>query len=600
MAKTILVVGRASALISAFCKALHNTSIVFAEIENMQLFEKGNLVATADDYKKMLSMLTGLYNFSEMWLLGSYFSLPEDDFTEMNILCEMAVLPVHKVRYIGPAVKIEYIESIRRKFENAPDFRWFAQPQFLFGSNEGQHISTGLLEDLIDFKLEVDKKIPGYWQHNPFPVSEINGRKKMAVAHLNDFINALLSSGKTIEEESEIKTTNVCIPGHIMTIQTLMENFQGIQAAFTDSNNPDALTGTIDEIISAHINTDSAVCDQNSNYLKLQFDTALLKRAITDYTNRKQEASKTSTGFNSLLAENNIIAKQAGTVQYFIGGQGKELILIINALGLTIQFWDQAVKLLMKKARVIIWQTRCCEIAVGGMQQLVSIDEHVTDIAAILQAEGGTECHLLSWCNGARIATAMAAQFPSLVASVIYLCPAFRRVSGVPPTDTKFEKDLDEVFEAALKNKKLAHFLSAYLINTNKAEPVREPAFVLSLPDYAFREAVVAPMSTGNYLLNYAHRTYNDEGYPLRDLITQIRQPVLFILGSEDAVVSNSFIKQVVPLFRQATSFVVSGASHYIQLQQPEIFSELVLDFITGKPKNKMYRRVKSITCDHA
>jgi pimeloyl-ACP methyl ester carboxylesterase len=284
--------------------------------------------------------------------------------------------------------------------------------------------------------------------------------------------------------------------------------------------------------------------------------------------------------FEQFLNTQGLLSFRSATTRYFKGGLGENVIIIINALGLTIQFWESIVKLLIGKYKVIIWETRCCEIATGGMEKVVSIEQHVEDISGIIQAEGHQKYHLLAWCNGGRIAAVAASAMPDSICSVIYLCPAFRGMQGLAPIDSKFEKDLDEVFSAALREHKMAGFLSSYILKTNKGEPEYDPHQVLGLPNQDCREAIVAPMRTGEYLLNYAKRTQNDETFPLRKLIPGISQPTLFVLGSNDAVVSNDFLKSVIGLFKQATTYEILGASHYIQMQQPEILMDIIESFL--------------------
>lgn len=480
-----------------------------------------------------------------------------------------------KICYVAPARKRNVAEALYRVAEGG--FIWFLQPDCLLGETEIFEPAS-LVPDLADIFLEVEKKAPGYWQTQPFPLQEKFSKKNITIARIDDFVQA-------ITKNAGFSQTPIAA-GHLISLQNLLGQFPGIRVSTSETN--DALANTIQELLNVHLQTGT----RSNHTIELPFENKWLQDAVIKYVDAEKNDLP---GFTDFVSKHSMEEKQAAGIKYFTGGKGPETILIINALGLTIDFWQSSARLLMQYAQVILWETRCCEIGEGGMKAVISIDEHVADMAAILQAEGEKKYHLLSWCNGARIATAMAAAFPSLIGSIIYLGPAFRGMEGIMTADTKFEKDLDEVFEAAKKNNSMAGFLSAYLVKTNKAAPAHDPALVPGYTDSRFREAVVAPMSTGPYLLNYARRTFNDEHYPVRELIPRISQRVLFILGSEDAVVSNRFIQELIPLFANSSAILVRGASHYIQLQQPRLFAQIVKEFLSGGKISTFNARIENI-----
>ncbi len=453
-----------------------------------------------------------------------------------------------------------YVGATRPTVEG---MEWVRQPCLLFDEDSHAVISSGLLEELYRLKMDMEKKVPGYWSHHDLVVSE----DFRDLAFEIDTLQAFLENCFTPQQ----KHSYIGI-----SLEVLLEKALGVKVVFKYGEPADGLAELTNRILS-HFSNGAAPQQAFTGSIDASWPL------IATYLEKNYQ-QLFGNGLDPLseLQKNTITGHHGNLIHYFSGGQGSETLLIINALGLTIRFWDASMRHLMRRFRLIVWETRCCDLMNGGMEKVVTIDEHVADIAAIIENEQRQPLHLLGWCNGGRIAIAAAAAFPAMVASLILLCPVFRGIREIDPDDTPFERDQQEVFNSVTKNPKIADLLASWLLKTNAKPPdaggtVKQ---LLGLPDANMRRDIIAPMSTGDYLLNYARRTFNDEHYPVGQLMTLVRQPVLMILGREDAVISNQLALAAAALLQNCKTVLLRAASHYIQLQQPDILARLIYNFI--------------------
>lgn len=472
-------------------------------------------------------------------------------------------------------------------------FRLMKQPDCVVDRAGGNLICAGVAEHLLRIKEEIGSKLPAFWEHNAFPLPAGGCAEPLTAVYLEELFerSAELPDKGGAKQAMRIGTA---IP---FTLLDLCRRIMGVEIQLFEGPPATRFAGLVNEVVQAF----SYGAQEEYTGGAHLVSAITLDEVAGLMVGRSRAEDQTETphrgGIFPHMKEKWLDAADGRSIRYFTGGSGTEVILIINALGLTIRFWERALQLLMRSFTVVVWETRCCELFSGGMEAVITIDEHVDDILDIIRHEQWTKCHLVSWCNGARIAVAAAARDQTFIASLIFLSPVFRGIDGVPADDTKFERELDDVFREVIKNNRIAGLFADYLIRSNsKTEDLGTSAdLVLSLPDESFKKEVIAPMRTGSYLINYANRTNNDEHYPIRQLIGGITRPVMFILGSDDAVISNRLCGQVGSLFSDTSSYMVSGASHYIQLQQPSIFAALVSAFLQKREYAGDGVRVKKI-----
>lgn len=280
-----------------------------------------------------------------------------------------------------------------------------------------------------------------------------------------------------------------------------------------------------------------------------------------------------------------------GGRRYFVRRQGSRPLLLINALGIPLTVWTQFLSDSSHDFQIILVESRCSDLATGGMQSDADLAVHADDIAAVLEAEQPGATDVLAWCNGGRIAIDLLCRYAHPVRSLVLLSTTMRGVGGLPSYPSPFEDNLQEVFRTVLGNQGMAEPLAKMLRRYAKApdwnalesDPVARAVALFRLPAQESSAALLSPMANGQFLLNYARRTAADEAYPIDAALAHLAArglPVLLVTGDQDHVVSNDAICAVLRKFvGKAVHANVSGAGHYVHDLQYPYFRWLLRSF---------------------
>lgn len=581
-----LIAGPGNTLINTFCEQhfTDNDFVAFFDVAEMVLYHNEIPVGHYDHPQEVIAYLSEQEVHPDIcWIFDPGASDLTQSLLLKTFLSEIQKLSIAVIRYVGAACPFQTF----RKVAKGATWQWIIPPAVLTDTN-GEYLFTGLLDELGAIITEINRKVAGFWEHYVLPIKQHILSWPCEVVAINDFLVQLhaLPAPTNANEIIRFKTAQA------VQLQSVISEVWSVAVSPTHNIPDETLAILVNELLSPYDPGDI------SNVKNLFIDNSIhlqnsVEPILSWWQSKQTKQLLSETDLFSVMQEKHLTA-DVMPVRYYIGGTGNKTILIINALGLTMRFWLETIGLLMKYCKVIVWETQCCDLWEGGMERVITIDQHAAVIQAIIDQENIVNCHLTGWCNGGRIAIAAAAKYPKEIASVSLICPVFRGINGIASEDTQFEKDQQEVFAAVSRNPAIAGVLASYLINTNakQPDPRTDPAVVLSFTDRSFRSEVIAPMRTGHFLINYAQRTFNDENYPLMDLIPGVQQPTLVMLGTEDAVISNDLAEIVSSHLSNYRQVTLMGASHYIQLQQPALLVHLLHDFIyTGKTR-QLHQRV--------
>ncbi|HEX6376086.1 MAG TPA: alpha/beta fold hydrolase [Allosphingosinicella sp.] len=263
--------------------------------------------------------------------------------------------------------------------------------------------------------------------------------------------------------------------------------------------------------------------------------------------------------------------------RYWTARRAGRPLLLINALGLPLDYWRPLLADRAGGFAPIVAETRCGDIHAGGMATAASLTDHAEDLIEVLETRGGGAVDVLAWCNGGRIAVDLAGRRPDLVRSLTLLGPTMRGAAGPSPT-SGYEDLLQKIFDnvkanpgfAAPMTRMLAQFFGAKDWTRAPGDEAARAATFLALPDAAHARGLAAPMATGEALLNYAGRTAADEAYPIREAVAGLSMKLLVITGDCDNIISNAHTREVLRGAPDVRFLEVEGAGHYIQhLQYP-------------------------------
>ena len=269
------------------------------------------------------------------------------------------------------------------------------------------------------------------------------------------------------------------------------------------------------------------------------------------------------------MPDSGYVEVPGGRLYYEVEGSGHPLLLIHGGLG-TLRMWDGQVAAFAERYRVIRYDTR-------GFGRTET--EHVpfsnrADAAALLAHLGAASCYVMGQSRGGVIALDFAIERPELVDALVivaggasgYEAQLPKGVSG-PPWD-----EMERHYEA------------------KDWEPLAELETRVWVDGWGQPATRIDPdlrRQVHGWILD-AYRTGREEGEPqpldppAAGRLGDVEAPTLVMVGTADepaGVVAGRHIAETVP---DAQLIEFPDVAHMIQLEEPERFNRLVIDFLTG------------------
>ncbi|MGH2463687.1 MAG: alpha/beta fold hydrolase [Candidatus Limnocylindria bacterium] len=252
-------------------------------------------------------------------------------------------------------------------------------------------------------------------------------------------------------------------------------------------------------------------------------------------------------------------------------GAGTPLVLLHAGIA-NLRQWDPHVPAFAERYRVIRYDAR-------GYGRTDS--EHVAyrnrdDLAAVLDHFGATAAHILGCSRSGAIVIDFAVEHPERVISLTDVAGGLGGYDpGLPPEVTAPGEVMDTAWEklSAAKNwATLAERETTFWVEGETQQPGRvDPALRALVHDWIYTRYVAEP----------------EEGDPQRtdppavERLDRLTMPVLVIYGDLDDAWTNATCRYVAATVPGARLEVFENAAHMLNLEQPERFTRVVLDFLT-------------------
>ena len=234
-------------------------------------------------------------------------------------------------------------------------------------------------------------------------------------------------------------------------------------------------------------------------------------------------------------------------------------IVFSNSLGTDFRIWDHVVARLDRDLRVLRYDLRG-----HGLSDVppapYSIQDHVTDLTALMEARGVRDALVVGLSVGGLIAQGLAAQRPDLARALI-LCDTAHRIGSVESWSAR----IDAVRKGGI---------------ASIADSILERWFSKS-----FRER--APVELAGYC-NMLTRT-PAEGYigtcaalrdaDLTETTRKLKQPTLCLVGAEDGATPPDLVRSLSALIPDASFEIVAEAGHLPCIERPDIVAARIRAF---------------------
>lgn len=262
------------------------------------------------------------------------------------------------------------------------------------------------------------------------------------------------------------------------------------------------------------------------------------------------------------------------TLSYTEQGSGEPLVFIHGALS-DYRTWREQCDALAGDFRVISYSRRGHYPNARAADADYTRAVHTADLVEFLNALKLENAHLVGHSYGASLALLAALRQPALVGSLIL---------GEP---SPFPELFDEASRALLAEQKAGFNRAARLAKIGeKNASVREflhtvvgiDAFGL-LPD----ERRAAVLENADTLLPMLASYYDSP--PVGERFRQIKVPVLLVTGEISPVIARVANKMIARQLPNSRIAVLKGASHGLQMENPEGFLRLAADFLAVNKK---------------
>lgn len=281
-------------------------------------------------------------------------------------------------------------------------------------------------------------------------------------------------------------------------------------------------------------------------------------------------------------------------LRYYSCGAGDDVVLLVNAFGLPLDFWQMLVSSLGTQYRFIALD-RAGPAADAVPTTCYSspdyVADYLADCSAVLDGEAIGRCHVASWCSGAKLALELARAQPARIQSLTLLAPSFAGIDGFAGDDSAYEKNLFTMCKLVNKTPKTAGIMASTMLqmmekNSKDIERFnagrKDAVDVLELADAHHQPALYRPFSSAANLVEFSRQLAHFRQHDIRAALgaAGVRVPVMLVTGRSDTTTSNERARDICGRLREVVGFEVEGASHYLIHQDYRLVGKLLAGFL--------------------
>jgi len=251
-------------------------------------------------------------------------------------------------------------------------------------------------------------------------------------------------------------------------------------------------------------------------------------------------------------------------LRYELAGGGPQTVVLVHELGGSLDSWDATLPAFQKRFRTLRYDQRGfgqSEKASGTL----ALADMVADMAALLDALGIRErCHVVGSALGAGIAAAFAARHPSRVERLVVQSLVTKSSQAFRP----------QMIERANETERTGMRAQAQA-SLNRSYPE-----VLRGDRERFEQYRLRWISNDPQGFAAINRMLLD--MDLDAELGAIKCPTLAIGCVHDPLRTPDMVKELAPKMAGAR-YVEADSGHFMHVQSPEMFGEMVMPFLLGK-----------------
>lgn len=273
-----------------------------------------------------------------------------------------------------------------------------------------------------------------------------------------------------------------------------------------------------------------------------------------------------------LRVEEHVLRSSDGTeIAYHVLGEGPPVVLA-NGLGGTYLAWRHQLEYLSDRYRFITWDYRgLYRSARPSDPDRFTIDDHVDDLQAILDAEKIDRAAFVGWSMGVQVNFELYRRRPELFAALVVLNGTFGR-----PWESALDLPaMKHVIPRVLGVARQLHGLASPVMRRAAQWPeVVTWLKRVGMVGETLDEEVFAELahSFGDMDLDAYLRTFESLGaHDAETVLDHIEIPTLVICGERDFFTPQHRAEEMARRIPGAELLVVPGGTHYVAIEYPEL-----------------------------
>ncbi len=250
-----------------------------------------------------------------------------------------------------------------------------------------------------------------------------------------------------------------------------------------------------------------------------------------------------------------------------IGATGEKPVLVFsNSLGTDFRIWRDVIMQFAGTYAIVAYDKRGHGLSDVGATPYV-MDDHVGDLAALLDHLRVTNAIVCGLSVGGLIAQGLAVSRPDLVRALI-LCDTGHKIGN----DTLWNDRIAAVEENGIES------LAEGILERWFSAAYRKPGN----PDFSgYRNMLVRTPAAG-----YAGTSAAIRDTDFTAQVPTITVPTLCVVGDEDGATPPALVQELASLIPNATCEVIEGAGHLPCIEQPDKLVEVMSAFLSRIPAN--------------
>lgn len=274
--------------------------------------------------------------------------------------------------------------------------------------------------------------------------------------------------------------------------------------------------------------------------------------------------------------EKQTVSADGTRVAYEVLGSGERAIVLANGLGGRLYAWLPAVDALVDRYRIITWDYRgLFESDIPTDRRRLGVPYHADDLAAVLDAEGVEEAHLLGWSMGVQVCLEFALRAPRRVRSLTLingtygqaLSTAFQPLFRVPLPHTTVHAiiegmmshpgAMDAIGKAWRGQTEAAFWLRKRLLGRKRSVLLR-----------GIRQYVRDVF--GTHFETYLGLFQQIDAHSVYHLLPEVKAPTLVVSGGFDFLTPPYQSRHIARRIPGAKHLSIRLGTHFVLLEHPE------------------------------